>query len=442
MDDARQAAERICRRLTEAGHRALFAGGCVRDELLGRHPYDYDVATSAHPDEVERIFDHVVSVGKAFGVQVVRLDGVAVEVTTFRWEGPYLDGRRPVKVEFRDEQQDALRRDFTINALFYDPLEDQVLDYVGGREDLARRLIRAVGDPRERFAEDHLRLLRCVRIAAQLDFSIEAETLTALKELAHLIVKTSPERIRDELLRILTQNHAHRGFILLDETGLLPHILPEVDAMKGVEQPPEFHPEGDVFTHTLKALERLDNPSPTLALGLLLHDVGKPQTQTFEDRIRFNGHEKVGAEMAEDVCKRLRMSTADTKRVVWLVGQHMRVNATSDMRESKLKRFVREDGFSELLELFRIDCLASHGDLKIYAWLHDYVSTLEPEHAKPAPLLTGDDLKAMGYAPGPLFSEMLSALEDEQLEGRIQTADEARRFIAEHWPASPRASQD
>jgi poly(A) polymerase len=338
-----------------------------------------------------------------------------------------------VKVEFRDEQQDALRRDFTVNALFFDPIHEEVLDYVGGREDVAAERIRAVGDPVARFEEDHLRLLRCVRLAAQLDFQIEPDTFGAVKELAYLIKKTSPERVRAELLRILTQPHAHRGVQLLDESGLLPHILPEIAAMKGVEQPPEYHPEGDVFIHTLKMLELLESPSPTLALGVLLHDVGKPQTQTFADRIRFHGHEKVGAEMAAEICERLRLSNADADRVTWLVGQHMRVSAAKEMRESKLKRLVREEGFPELLELFRLDCASSHGRMDTYEWLRDRADSLGPEQIRPDPLLTGDDLIALGYKPGPTFSEILRTVEDLQLDGTITTADEATEFVQKTW---------
>ncbi len=434
MSASREAALGVCRRLTEAGHRALFAGGCVRDELLGNLPKDYDVATSAKPDEVEKLFKRVITVGKAFGVQVVQIGDVNIEVATFRWDGPYLDGRRPVTVEYRDEQQDAMRRDFTVNALFFDPIKQEVLDYAGGREDLAKQVIRAVGVARDRFMEDHLRLLRCVRFAAQLDFAIVPETFAAVKELAHLIKKTSPERVRDELLRILTQSHAHRGFMLLDESGLLPHLLPEISAMKGVEQPPEFHPEGDVFVHTMKMLEMMDTSSPTLALGVLLHDVGKPRTQTFEDRIRFNGHEKVGAEMAAEICARLRLSNAEIDRVVWLVGQHMRVSAAQEMRESKLKRLIREEGFAELLDLLRIDCASSHRRMDTYEWLRDRAEKLGPEEVRPMPLVTGNDLIALGYTPGPKFAEILRAIEDLQLEGVLMTREQAVEHVCKNWP--------
>ena len=436
MDSGRKAAEEICERLRQHGHRALLAGGCVRDELLDRTPKDFDVATSATPDEVEALFDRVVTVGAAFGVQIVLLPSGECEVATFRREGPYLDGRRPSTVEPSDEEEDALRRDFTVNALFSDPESGEVLDYVDGREDIERRVIRAVGDPEKRFAEDHLRLLRAVRIAAQVDFDIEEATFQAIQKHAGLIVKTSSERIRDELLRILTQNHARRGFELLEETGLLKHVLPEIAAMRGVEQPPEFHPEGDVLTHTLMLLEQLDAPSPTLAMAALLHDVGKPVTQTFEDRIRFNHHERIGAEMADAICGRLHLSNADTARVTWLVGQHMRVSAAPEMRESKRKRLVREDGFPELLELFRIDCISSHNKLDTYEWLRDYAENLSPEEIKPEPLITGTDLIEMGYPPGPKFAEILTAVEDKQLEGDLDSAKSARAYVEATWPRS------
>jgi poly(A) polymerase len=273
-----------------------------------------------------------------------------------------------------------------------------------------------------------------VRFAAQLDFAIDPDTFAAVKQLAHLIKKTSPERVRDELLRILTQPHAHRGFMLLDESGLLAHILPEISAMKGVEQPPEFHPEGDVFVHTMKMLEMLHRPSPTLALGVLLHDVAKPRTQTFEDRIRFNGHEKLGAEMAADICARLRLSNAETERVVWLVGQHMRVSSVREMREAKLKRLIREEGFSELLELFRIDCASSHRRMDTYEWLRDRAATLPPEAVRPIPLITGADLIALGYTPGPQFAEILRTIEDLQLEGALTSREAAIKRVQESWP--------
>jgi len=434
-DNREAAAREICAVLQAAGHRALLAGGCVRDLLLQLQPKDFDIATSARAEEITPLFARCVTVGAAFGVvAVVRPEGV-FEVATFRRDGPYLDGRRPAHVEFVDEVEDARRRDFTINALFLDPIGDEVLDYVEGKADLERRVIRCVGSPRERFQEDHLRLLRAVRFAARLDYAIEPATLAAIKELAPLIQGTSAERVRDELLKILTEGGARRGFELLDETGLLAQVLPEVSAMKGVEQPPVYHPEGDVFVHTMIMLGQLPaGVSPTLALGVLLHDVGKPVTQTFEDRIRFNNHDKAGARMAESICQRLRLSRQQTERVVWLVEQHMRLAALPEMRQSKAKRFAREEGFDELVALGRIDALSSHADTSTVDWIQAYKAELKPEEARPEPLLSGGDLIAMGYAPGPLFKKILTALEDAQLEGELTTREEARVFVREKWP--------
>lgn len=434
MDEKRQAAERICRALREADHRALLAGGCVRDMLLGVAPKDYDIATNARPEDVAKLFSKTVPVGVAFGVQLVVLPEGQFEVASFRKDGPYLDGRHPAHVEFVDEEQDALRRDFTVNAMFFDPAADSVVDYVGGQEDLRWGIIRTVGDAKQRFAEDHLRLLRAVRFAARLDFTIDPATYKVIVETAPLVVKTSAERIRDELIKVLVEGAARKAFELLDETGLLEHVLPEVARMKAVAQPPQFHPEGDVFSHTLLMLEEMKGPSPTLAMAALLHDVGKPLTQTLTDRIRFHSHDKVGAREAARVCRRLRMSNEETARISWLVGQHMRVAHAPKMRESKLKRFVREDGFHELLALCRLDCLASHRSLDVIEWLQRYIDQLSPEEVKPQPLLTGKDLIEMGYTPGPLFKEILDAVEDAQLEGRITDDDQARAFVRKQWP--------
>jgi poly(A) polymerase len=429
MASAESIAREICRRLREAGYRALFAGGCVRDRLRGETPLDYDIATDAGASEVQTLFAHTVAVGAAFGVIIVVEEGQHFEVATFRKDGPYLDGRRPSRVDFVDEIEDAKRRDFTINALFLDPETDEILDYVGGREDLARGLIRCVGEPAARFQEDHLRLLRAARFAARFDFEIESDTRAAMVALAPNILKTSAERIHEELEKMLCGGRAKQSLALLDATGLLRQILPEIDAMKGVEQPPEFHPEGDVFIHTLLLMKHLPaSCTPTLAFGALLHDVGKPPTQTFEDRIRFNEHERVGAEMAHFICRRLRMSNEATERITWLVAQHMRLASIPQMRESRRKRFVREEGFDELLALCRLDCLASHGHLETIEWVEDYRRNLPEEALRPQPLLTGKDLIAMGYTPGPRFKEVLQAVEDAQLEGAITTAEEAREI--------------
>jgi poly(A) polymerase len=359
-----------------------------------------------------------------------------VEVATFRRDGPYTDGRHPDYVEYVDEIEDARRRDFTVNALFYDPEANRVLDYVGGRDDMDAGILRAVGESRQRFEEDHLRLLRAVRFAARLGYVIHSDTLTAIEEMAGLIVKTSAERIRDEIVKTLTEGHARRAFGLLDETGLLEHVLPEVAAMKGVAQPEEFHPEGDVWQHTLAILDLLHTDSTTLALAALLHDVGKPVTQTFEDRIRFNNHDKVGARMAESMGRRLRLSNEDIARIAWIIESHMRVAAIPDMRESRRKRFVRHDAFPELFEVCRLDCLASHGDMSTIDWVERYITNLPPEQLKPAPLLTGNDLIEMGYVPGPLFSEILTAVEDAQLDGEVESGGQARKFVRSRWPSA------
>lgn len=442
MNKRQAAAEQICSTLRRHGFRALLAGGCVRDMLLKTPPRDFDIATNARPFEVAQLFERTIDIGAAFGVQVVLLPEGPFEVTTFRKDGPYHDGRHPCSVAFTGEEEDARRRDFTINALFYDPVDRKVLDYVGGLDDLRTGLVRAVGVPRERFEEDHLRLLRAIRFAARLRYAIERETYQAIRESAPRITSTSAERIRDELLKMLTEGGTRRAFEMLDDTGLLHQILPEVSAMKGVAQPPEFHPEGDVFTHTLLMLDLLNHPSAALALGVLLHDAGKPATQTRTDRIRFNDHDKAGAIIAREVCERLRLPRRDTERVVWLVAQHMRFQHIPKMRESKRKRTIRADGFEELKELCRIDCLASHGNLDTVVWVENYQAQLPPESLRPEPLVQGNDLIALGYPPGPLFSKILKHVEDLQLDGRLTTPDEARAFILAHWPRERQARDE
>lgn len=442
MNKRQAAAEQICSTLRRRGFRALLAGGCVRDMLLKTPPRDFDIATNARPFEVAQLFERTIDIGAAFGVQVVLLPEGPFEVTTFRKDGPYHDGRHPCSVAFTGEEEDARRRDFTINALFYDPVDRKVLDYVGGLDDLRTGLVRAVGVPRERFEEDHLRLLRAIRFAARLGYAIERETYQAIRESAPRITSTSAERIRDELLKMLTEGGTRRAFEMLDDTGLLHQILPEVSAMKGVAQPPEFHPEGDVFTHTLLMLDLLNHPSAALALGVLLHDAGKPATQTRTDRIRFNDHDKAGAVIAREVCERLRLPRRDTERVVWLVAQHMRFQHIPKMRESKRKRTIRADGFEELKALCRIDCLASHGNLDAIEWVENYQAQLPPESLRPEPLVQGNDLIALGYPPGPLFSKILKHVEDLQLDGRLTTPDEARAFILAHWPRERQARDE
>jgi len=428
--EAGKLAREVVRRLRSCGHQAWLVGGCVRDRLLGREPKDYDVATSALPEQVLALFDDASLVGAQFGVVLVRKREAEVQVATFRSDHSYRDGRHPERVSFEaDPRQDVLRRDFTINGLLMDPESGEVLDFVGGRQDLAAGVIRAIGEPELRFAEDHLRMLRAVRFAAGLGFRIEPATMQAVRRLRSEIRRIAAERIHDELVRILTEGGARRGLELLDESGLLEELLPEAARMKGVPQPPEFHPEGDVWTHVLLMLERMENPSRTLALGVLLHDVGKPPTYRVADRIRFDEHDAVGAQMAVEILKRLRFSNEDIRQVEALVRHHLRWRHIRQMRESKLKRFLRMERFEEHLELHRLDCLASHGNLDNYYFAQQKLAEAPPEALKPPRLLRGDDLIRAGYRPGPAFAIMLREAEDAQLEGLVQTTDEALAFI-------------
>ena len=425
----------VISRLRGTGHQAYLVGGCVRDLLLGVHPKDFDVSTDARPDRILDLFPNSGRVGAHFGVVLVRDGSSQVEVATFRSDLEYSDGRRPDAVHFEsDPRADVLRRDFTINGLMMDPDTGGILDFIGGRADLERRMVRAIGDPGARFREDHLRLLRAVRFAARLDFAIESTTFDALLRQHALIFDVAPERIRNELVRILTEGGARRGFELLDATGMLADILPEVAAMKGVQQPPEYHPEGDVWVHTLLLLERLDHPTPTLALGALLHDVGKPPTFRVAGRIRFDGHVEAGVALARSILHRLRFSRDEMEQVEALVANHMRFKDVDQMRKSTLKRFLRLPDFVEHLELHRLDCLASHGHLESYELVRRKLAEFPEERLKPPRLLTGDDLIAAGYEPGPRFSEILTAVEDAQLEGRIATAGEALELVRRQFP--------
>jgi poly(A) polymerase len=466
-------ATNIVRELRSRGFQAYLAGGCVRDTLLGVVPADYDVATDATPPEVMRIFPETYAVGAQFGVVLVPSRPRAhsptqakeawvghpssaqqpgeilstnvssehpnyVEVATFRNDGTYTDGRHPDRVSYsKDPKEDVQRRDFTINGLLMDPLDgNRVLDFVGGREDLKAGIIRAIGDPERRFVEDKLRMLRAVRFAARFDYTIEPETHAAIQQLAGGIRQVSRERVRDELTRMLTEGHARCAFELLDSTRLLPEVLPEVDRMHGVEQPPEFHPEGDVWTHTLLLLEKLPpGCSRALAWGALLHDVGKPPTfRVAPDRIRFDGHVEVGTRMAEEICHRLHFSNEDTRQIADLVANHMRFADAERMKESTLKRFLRLPRFDEHLELHRIDCLSSHGNLALYDFVRNRLRQTPAEEIRPTPLLSGDDLIGLGYQPGPQFRDILSAVEDAQLEGALHSKDDALTFVRREFP--------
>lgn len=448
------AARNIARALRAAGHQAYLAGGCVRDLLLGVAPKDYDVATSATPEKVLSLFPEkkAKTVGAHFGVILVcEPNGTATEVATFRNDGVYTDGRRPDSVRFStDAREDVRRRDFTINGMLLDPeIYDRTgdavqatLDLVGGRDDLDAKIIRAIGDPHLRFTEDKLRMLRGVRFAARLGFAIDPATATAIHQLASQINVVSPERIRDELTLILTEGNARLGFELLDQLGLLPYTLPEITKLHGVAQPPEYHPEGDVWIHTLLLLEKLPaGVSHTLAWGALLHDVGKPATfrapdpKNPNDRIRFNGHVEVGVRMSEAILSRLHFSNEDIAQITALVKNHMRFGDVRHMREATLKRFLRLHQFDEHLSLHRMDCLSSHGDLSLYEFAKERYETTPQESIQPKPLLTGRELIAAGYPPGPRFKKMLEAAEDAQLEGTVRSSAEALRFVQDRFGA-------
>ncbi len=441
MDAKRQAAVDILRRLRSEGFQAFLVGGCVRDLVMGLTPKDYDISTDATPEQVTRLFPESIGVGAQFGVMLVPRPEGNVEVATFRSDGRYSDGRHPSEVRYsKTPQQDVLRRDFTINGLLYDPVKEQVLDYVGGQADINARRVRAIGNPYERFSEDRLRMLRAVRFAARLAFTLDASAAEAVRTQAAEIRQVSSERVRGEILKILTEGHPRQGFELLDATKLLPEVLPEVKRMQGVAQPPEFHPEGDVWVHTMMMLDGLRSPTPTLALGVLLHDVGKPPTFSVRERIRFDHHVEVGAKMAEEILGRLRLPSRDTERVVELVRHHLRFMDFPRMRLSTQLRFLRLPGFAEHLELHRLDCLASHGDLSTYEMAKRLLEETPPETVRPAPLLRGDDLIAQGYSPGPIFKEILQAVEDAQLEGRVHTPTQALSLVVDRFPLPPQTS--
>jgi poly(A) polymerase len=453
MSNAKQHATEIVLTLRHQGHQAYFAGGCVRDLLLNREPADYDVATDAIPREVMQIFPETYAVGEQFGVVLVpdlssderlpdsgiplRSIGKAIEVATFRCDVAYSDGRHPDEVRFsQDPREDVQRRDFTINGMMLDPATNNVLDFVGGRDDLKARIVRAIGDPERRFTEDKLRMLRAVRFATRFDYQIDPATMVAIQKLAPKIHQVSCERIREELTKMLTEGHAKRAFQLLDESCLLLEVLPEIAAMKGVEQPPQYHPEGDVFVHTLLLLDKLPaGTSKTLAWGALLHDVGKPPTfRVAPDRIRFDGHVEVGVKMAAEILRRLRFSNYETDQILALVDNHMRFADVHRMKQSTVKRFLRLPAFNEHLELHRIDCLSSNGNLDSYDYMLQQQRSTPPEEVRPKPLVTGRDLIQAGYTPGPRFKEILSAVEDAQLEGRLAAREQAMEFVRRDFP--------
>ena len=466
MVASKQFAHEVVATLRDRGFQAYLCGGCVRDLLLGREPTDYDVTTDATPEQVMRIFPQTYAVGVQFGVVLVPIPGEegakqeahsdsgnsappqfqnlstnpkadVIEVATFRSDVSYSDGRHPDAVRFsKDPREDVQRRDFTINGLLMDPISGEVLDFVGGRNDLAAHVVRTIGEPSQRFTEDKLRMLRAVRFAARFEYRLDEPTFAAIRQMANQIHQVSRERVRDELTKMLTEGRARSAFLLLDESSLMAEVLPEISAMKGVEQPPQYHPEGDVFVHTLLLLEKLPHPCPaTLAWGGLLHDVGKPPTfRVAPDRIRFDGHVEVGVKMAEAICRRLKFSNDDTGQILALVDNHMRFAHVGQMKESTLKKFLRMPRFEEHLDLHRMDCQASHGDLTLYEFAKEKLASIPSDEMRPAPLVNGDDLIAAGYVPGPRFKEMLSLVEDGQLEGRLRSKQDAMEWIAHEFP--------
>ncbi|MCZ6632907.1 MAG: CCA tRNA nucleotidyltransferase [bacterium] len=411
--------------LHREGFRALLAGGCVRDMQMGLPASDYDIATNADLETVIRLFPNAREVGAHFGVVVVKLGEENYEVARFRKDLGSSDGRHPDRVVFVDEREDANRRDFTVNGLFYDPVQDRVLDYVGGQADLSKGVIRTIGRPEDRFSEDRLRMLRAVRFGCRFLWSIDKETYGAIGRLGGKIGSVSQERVRDECIKILTEGGAPQGIRWLINLGLMRQVMPEVTAMIGVPQPMLFHPEGDVLTHTLMMLGLMEKPSPELAMGILLHDVGKAPTFRVADRIRFHQHPQVGSQIAESLCARLRFSNAQIEHIVRLVKDHHLFMHAKQMRQSRLKRFLRTDRFEDHLELHRVDCLSCHSSLGNYTFCKHMWETLAPEAIRPEPFVTGHDLIRMGYVPGPVFKTVLTAIEDAQLEGRVSDREAA-----------------
>lgn len=424
--------------LRRAGYEALWVGGCVRDKLLNLPIQEIDIATSASPESVMKLFPKTITVGARFGVVIVILENIKIEIATFRSDGAYLDNRHPSEVHFSDARQDAMRRDFTINALFWDPIKNELLDFVNGREDLQKGILRCIGNAENRFQEDALRLLRAVRFSARFNFPIEDKTWQAMASCSSLIKKISAERIRDELIKIFTGNNRGWALSMLETSGILKEILPEAQALKGVSQPEKFHPEGDCFEHTKRALDALRNPSATLAFGCLLHDIGKPPTYTEAERIRFDGHTKTGALMADAICRRLCFSNNERETITDLVARHMHFLSVTEMRLSTLRKFLSHPNIAEDLELHRADCLASHGGLDNYDFCVEKLEEFRAEKKEiiPPPLVTGEDLIKAGYKPGPLFKEILNRIQEAQLEAEIKERADALALVAREFPLS------
>ncbi|MFZ2399961.1 MAG: CCA tRNA nucleotidyltransferase [Smithella sp.] len=438
-NDNRRNAEAIVRLLKQSGYEAYFVGGCVRDFILGSVSSDYDIVTSARPDEIVSLFPNTIAIGAQFGVVAVIVENHLYEVATFRGDDAYEDGRHPSRIHFSSAREDVFRRDFTINGLLMDPDSDKIIDYIDGRADIEKKIIRTIGDPEKRFNEDFLRMLRAIRFAANLNFVIEPATQQAIRKNAAKIKQISAERLREELGKILTRGGARRGFELMACTGILKEVLPEVYKLKGVEQPPRFHPEGDVWQHTLNMLDLLTQSGKTdenlcLAWSVLLHDVGKAVTRTEDENgVHFYGHVQQGEKIADDIMQRLKFSRAQKETVLNLIHYHMIFMNVQKMRPARLKRFLRMPDFDLHLELHRLDCLASHGMLDNYEFCRDQLQSLDQDDLHPPRLLTGDDLILMGFAPGKVIGKILLALEEEQLEGRIVTTEEARDYVRTKW---------
>jgi len=433
-------ADNIVRKIRSNGYEAFFVGGCVRDLLMTAEPKEYDITTNAKPEEISKIFKKTIPIGENFGVVLVLYNGFQFEVATYRKDLGYSDGRHPDEVEYtKSVQEDVLRRDFTINGMLLDPMQGRLIDYVGGKDDIERGIIRTIGEPHNRFEEDKLRMLRAVRFSARFKFKIDRGTSDAIVKNCSKINDVSPERIRDEIIKIITQDNPGPGVTLLSKLGLLKEVLPDVEAMQGVKQPEEFHPEGDVFLHTCLVLDKLfentnGNYSQELAMGALLHDVGKPPTFTVSDRIRFNAHDRVGADMSRDICRGLRLSNKQIDRIYSLIKEHLRFKDVFKMKKSTLKRFLATPYFHEHLELHRADCLASHGMLDAYNLVLEKLGELEEDDIKPVPIVTGKDLISLGYTPGPVFSDILGYLNEAQLEGIISNKGEAIDYISRKFP--------
>jgi len=433
-------AKDIVGQLRDSGFKAFFVGGCVRDIVMKKQPKEYDINTSARPDDVMKIFPNTVPVGISFGVVLVLKGEYKFEVATFRKDENYTDGRHPDKVVYsNDESEDVVRRDFTINGMLYDPFDEEVIDHTYGLGDLKSEVIKTIGNPHDRFKEDKLRMLRAVRFGAGLNYKLDDNTLKSIKELAPLITQVSAERIRDEIVKIITQANPGNGLRILRETNLLKHILPDVEKMYEVPQPPNFHPEGDVFTHTCLILDKLfevtnGTQAPELAIGALLHDVGKPVTFSETDRIRFNGHDRVGAEIAHGICRGLKFSNKQIDIITALVKEHLKFKDVFKMREATLKRFLGMPYFEFHLKLHLADCLASHGSTEIYEFIKDKLEEFKRDELRPKPLLNGYDLIEMGYTAGPLFSKILNCLEEAQLEGTVRNKKDAKKYVLEEFP--------